>query len=261
MLRTKLSLAAILMTYASVAQIDYVSEPAPTRFSSHTITMNLCFDTDNFKAVSLEDMMNLADDPNQVERDLTGLEAAPRLSTTGASAYFNYRFDPNPKPDNGTINTEISVGGSVVGDKEAMLSYQNKDLDTSIVYCSIHKEVGLEAAFLLTGLLGQHAYWSVGIGGSGSMTYDNNLLVLSGRYFGPDEHPSNQEGISMESYSARPMYFGRVFLQHNIGFLAGKHWMLGMQFRQGVGMQQISGGRSNTFTHSSLGMVSVGYRF
>jgi hypothetical protein len=253
------SAVLFLACISANAQDFYTPEATPSGLSKGTITFNMGIYTDNFRSVSLEDMMNIAENPEQVERDLSGLEASPRASATGGAFNLNYRFDPNPV-NTGSVDTEVSVGVTVQKEKEAMLSYQNKDIDTSIVYCSIHKEMGIEAAYLLTGTFGDHVFWNAGVGASGGMTYDNSLLVLTGRYFGPDEHPSSQEEIQMESFEAKPMYYGRAYIQHGIGFLAGKHWALGMNFKNGFGVQKIKGGNTNPFTHTSLSMISVGFK-
>ncbi len=233
------------------------------KFSELTIDVGV--QSDHYPSMSLEEMMAFARDPEQMERDLQGLQEDARTITAGGIIFF--QFGLNPRLRNGlgmNENRQFQVGLAFHTPKEAMLSYKNEDIDTSIVYCNLQSEINFDLSYVFKGRWGKRDKWKwyAGIGSNLGITYNNAMILISGKYFGPDEHPSEQEASeqNMETYDANQVYYLRAYVPYGIHYLLGNdRSSIGLDFRLGIGVQMIEGQDSNPISKTNAFMI--GYKY
>ncbi len=154
---------------------------------------------------------------------------------------------------------ELRLGLGLHSPKEAMVAYKSEELDTSIVYCNLHGEFTLEGAYIAKGTFGKHGRCYAGIGVSGGLSFGNEMILISGRYFEPGAHPSEQvdKNPVMEIYAAKSVYYTRCFVPFGIHYGSEDNWSVGLDFRLGLGAQFVSGAQANFIRRT--GMFAIGF--
>ena len=223
-------------------------------------------ETDRFRTMSLDQLMGFAKVSSELERDLDGFESTASTRTSGLGLFIGAGFGRKTPPADlsaPTTTSEVQVGVGVHTPREAMVTYRNKDMDTSIVYCNLHSEISLEAAWILKGQWSRFVHWNVGLGGNCGITVGNRMMVIEGRYLADGEHPSQQQASEMNkhSFGAKQAYFTRVFVPTGVKFRVGPRWQLGMDYRLGMGWQFVPGRTTNVIEFTNAGLIGVKYRF
>ena len=221
-------------------------------------------DQDNYGSMSLNDMLLLAKDPYQMQRDLAGFDEEIHAKAVGASANFNFGFvKPDLRKLNRTREKEIRFGVGFHSPREAMITYKNEFTDTSIVYCNIQGEISLDFAYLFKGMWGKRFQYHYGLGANVASSYNNQMMIIHGKYFGPEEHPSEQEFFeeNTEYFDGKAVYFARAFVHAGIGYKFGKRWISGINWRKGVGWQFVEDGNTNFLRGTSSFVLSLKYHF
>jgi len=219
-------------------------------------------ETDRFRSMSLDQIMAFAVSSKELQRDLTLFEEEASTVTSGLGLYASAGF-AKIKPSTGDYGTtgEVQVGVGLHTPREAMVTFKNKDLDTSIVYCNMQREITLDMAYVLKGKIGKHLHLYAGLGANGGITLDNKMILIEGRYLEPGEHPSSQtaEEVNKKSYSARSTYYSRIYVPYGIKYGIGPKWQVGLDFRTGMGWQFLQGHASNYIRRT--GAVIIGAKF
>lgn len=263
-LRLSLAVSLIIALAASpaVAQLETGSASAILgKWKLSQFDFGLAISSDNYKNMSYEQLMQLAKDQRPLQQNLDGLEEEAITRTTGASIYLNLGFTPiNQKSGKLKDNQELRLGMAFHSPKESMVSFKNKELDTSIVYCNLHTEVTLEAAYLWKWKFGKNDRWRtyIGAGMNASASLSNQMQLIMGQYFEPGAHPSEQ--VSFEDnrsiYEARSLAYTRVYVPYGIHYKVSDKWTIGIDSKRGVGMQKIIGGKTNYINRTH--MTSLG---
>lgn len=232
--------------------------PVKKKWQRSEINFGIGVNWNSFESMSLDELLIFAKDPSQLKRDLQGLEEEATPSTAGADLRVSWNFSPINYTD-GTYKTNqaLQIGLVLNTPKEAMVSYKSKDLDTSIVYCNIHWELGLNAAYLFKGTWGKSDrwHWYIGAGANAGFTFGNNMMLVNGKYFEPGEHPSTQpiDDVSPEPemYKAKSVYYTRAFIPYGIHYQVGKKILLGLDMSKGIGWQRVGKDHVNYMKKSS----------
>lgn len=243
-----LSLCLLFATTTVFSQITpYSSGGKKWQSTNVYVSMGLSFA--DYGKMSAEGIMRYAQNPEALQKNLSQMDEEVTAYTAGLVLQTGIALSPFKASTQSFLNNqELRIGINLYTDKEAMLSYKNENLDTSIVYCNIHSELALESAYLFKGNLGKKIIWFVGTGANAGLTFDNEMILMAGRYFGPDEHPSTQESFeeNKEIFEARQLYHLRVFIPYGLHFQASNAFSIGLEGRKGIGIQAVNG-RANNF--------------
>lgn len=234
--------------------------PSPKKWKRTHFYVSLGLDWAKYEEMTADRIIAFADNPDQLEKSIQGMETEVTSSTAGAALQVSVGFSPfNTSQNRFLQDQELRLGISLQSPKEAMLSFKNEQLDTSVVYCNIHSEVALETAYLFKGEWGRRFHWYIGVGLNGGLTFDNQMIVMSGQYFDPDEHPSTQESL-MENrafHSARRVYNIRAYIPYGIYYQITKGFSLGFEARRGIGWQVLELDESNRMRRAGAFMLSA----
>lgn len=217
-------------------------------------------DWDRYNSMSMDRMMNFAQDPLEMRRDLTGFDENVTAETAGGFITARATWHPLSK-DLQTYNTnqELQVGVRLVSPKEAMVTYQSEELDSSIVFCNLHGETLLEAQYIFKGKWGKKWLWHIGGGMSTGWSTGNEMIILSGRYYDPELHPTTQETLTEERFRAKQVYYARLVVPYGIAHQVGENGYLGLTFRRNIGFQFIQGDQTAFLPGS--GSFGFSYRY
>ena len=254
-----LSIVLLFFTTAAFSQIMPYN-PGGKKWQSHNVYTTLGLDWVNYGELSADRIMGYAQNPEALQKNLSQMDEEVTAYTAGLVLQTGVALSPFKASTQSFLNNqELRIGIGLYTDKEAMLSYKNESLDTSIVYCNIHSEVALETAYLFKGNWGKRFIWFVGGGANAGLTFDNEMILMSGRYFGPDEHPSTQESFeeNKEVFSAKPLYHLRAFIPYGLHFRASNAFSIGLEGRKGVGLQLLNGGGSNLMRKANAFALSA----
>lgn len=220
-------------------------------------------DIDRYADMSLQRLMAFARNPAELQRDLQNLDEEIITYATGVGLYANIGLSPlNRKTGTYRDDQELRLGIGIHSPKEAMVTYRNESMDTSIVYCNIHAEITLEAAYLFKYTLGKRFHWYWGVGANTGTTFANEMILMHGKYFGPGEHPSEQESHEMnqQTYRANPIVYGRVYVPYGIHYRIDDKWLVGLDMRTGIGWQWISNERTQFIRRTGVFALGAKYR-
>jgi len=260
---TNVLLLSLLFSFSASAQYFEPDESALLKNGPTTsLNVYLGLDKDDYGSMSLGHLMAFAKNPEALSRDLSLFEEETSTITRGLALYINMGFSPI-RNETRNIDHEIQVGIGIHSDKEAMVTYKNEDLDTSIVYCNLQGEFTLEGAYLFKGKWGNKVHWHVGVGMNAGITFGNEMVLISGGYFEPGLHPSEQpaDEMNVEHFEAKQVYYTRGFIQHGVHYGLGKKWQLGINMRTGIGMQFIQDADPNFIRKTGGFMIGAKYRF
>jgi hypothetical protein len=228
----------------------------------HTTYFNMSFavDNDHYSTMSLDRMMAFSKNPQDIQRDLSHMQAEIKPSTAGVALYMNVGMTPlNRNTGEYHIDREVRLGIGLHAPKEAMVAYKSEALDTSIVYCNLQSELTLEGAYVRKAAFGKHGRCYAGIGASGGVSYGNQMVLISGRYFEPGMHPSEQvdKNPVMEKYAAKTVTYARLFIPFGVHYGVDDQWSIGLDFRLGLGAQFLPGAPVNFIRRT--GMFALGF--
>ncbi len=229
------------------------------------LNFGLGVDWNHYNSMSLEQLMIFAKQPEQLQRDLRNLTEEATTITAGLTYAVSVSLAPL-NYSNGTYkeNQELRLGFAIYSPKEAMVSYKNQELDTSIVFCNLHEELALEGAYMMKGQWGKRKrlHWYIGAGLNFGFTFSNEMMLISGQYFEPGQHPSTQEGpFDQQRYEAKTVYYSRLYIPYGIHYQISKSWLLGFDFRKGIGMQIIKGEQVNYIKKAGSFHLGAKYLF
>lgn len=238
---------------------------APKAWGLTCFNSALGVETDRFRTMSLDHLMGFAKTTSELERDLDGFEATVATKTSGLGFFIGAGFGRKTVPTDATAPTttsEVQVGVGIHTPREAMVTYRNKDMDTSIVYCNLQSEISLETAWILKGQWSRFVHWNVGLGANGGITVGNKMMVIEGRYLADGEHPSRQQAYEMNkhTFGAKQAYYTRIFLPTGVKFRVGPRWQIGMDYRLGMGWQFVPGHGTNVIEFTNAVLLGVKYR-
>ncbi len=225
----------------------------------NTMSFGFGLEQANYGRMSLNEMNDLAVSPNEIQRDLTGLNEDARLSTANGTFASSFGLCRMKAMNNGDFaDREIRLGFGVSSPQEAMISFKNELSDTAIVYCSVQQSFGASLGYHFKGILWERLYWSVGFDAGYARTFDNQLIVLSGDYFEDDAHPSTMNELQRDDYAANAVNRTQLMFTHEVGFLLGRHFVLGMNYSLGATMHMVNGADPN---FSSYWSPRMNFRF
>jgi len=254
---TLLMINVISVSMAAQPVSSNVKQPV-SRWSVSKINFALGLDWARYDGMSLEGVMVFAEEPEKMKRNLQGLEEEARITTGGAALYLNLSLSPlNSSTGTYRNDQELRLGIALYSPKEAMVSYKNESLDTSIVYCNLHSELALEGAYLFRGQWGRRWHWQIGGGLNGGFTYGNEMVLMSGHYFEEGQHPSTQENLTAEHFMAKQVYYLRGFIPYGLYFRFSDGFALGLEGRSGRGLQFIEGGEVNFMEKAGALMLGL----
>jgi len=236
---------------------------APKALKIGAFNMQLGIKWNQFQSMSHEDLLLFAKDPEAMNRDLSNLTEEANAMTAGGVFNLGFSFSPlNRSTGNYRTDREFQFGVSLTSDKEAMVSFKNEDLDTSIVFCNLHQEFSLEGAYVVRGNWGRKWEWYLGGGMNAGFTYGNEMMLIEGQYFEPGQHPSLQPvdevAPIVESYEAKNVFYTRAYIPFGIHYKIGEYWSIGLDMRKGMGLQMIGTEKVNFMRRS--GMFALGAR-
>lgn len=215
---------------------------------------------DRYNTMSLNQLTQLAQQPELMMRNLDGLTEEASTQTAGASLFVNMVLSPLQK-STGTYldNLEFRLGLGLNSTKESMVSYKNADLDTSLVFCNINSEVTLETSYIFSHSINKKLFLYFGVGANSSFSVNNKMMIISGKYFAEGAHPSAQEQAAAISFEAKPILYSRVFIPWGVHFQASDQLSIGLDFRKGRGMQYTAGEKPNMMANT--GAIMIGTKF
>lgn len=242
--------SALFSVDSAFGQIESSSPAKIKKWKYTQFDFGVGIDQDHFYRMSLSRLMAFAENPEDLQRDLAGMEEEVSTSTAGLSLYLNRSFSPwSESLGKYRENRVIRVGVGLHSPKESMISYKNESLDTSIVFCNRHGEFTLEAAYLERGTWGKRDQftWYWGGGFNASASFSNEMIIMEGQYFEKGAHPSTQVSLPENTtfFIARPVTYARFYIPYGVHAKVGEKWTVGFDARRGFGVQSILGGESN----------------
>ncbi|NNC86307.1 MAG: hypothetical protein HKN75_09505, partial [Bacteroidia bacterium] len=219
-----------------------------SKWKVNQFNFGLGIDSDNYTSMSLTDLLVFAKDPHQMQRDLSMFNEEATTFTAGVALYTSASFSPlNRMTGKYKTDQELQIGIGLHSPKEAMISYKNEQLDSSIVFCNLHGEVTFEAAYLKRHIWNEKFHWYYGLGMNAGTSFGNEMMIISGAYFEPGAHPSTQESeeTNVETFQAKHVLYSRVYIPYGLHYQVSNHWTMGLDFRYGIGMQSIQGEKTN----------------
>ena len=240
-----------LFTTAISAQINSAQNFTPKKILQlNSFNFGFGVNWNKFPSMSHNELMIFAKDPEQMQRDLSNMTEEATTMTAGGAFQVSFGFSPlSRKTGEYRADREIQFGVTMNTEKEAMVSFKNKDLDTSIVFCNLHEELSFEGAYIFRGNWGKRWDWYVGGGANAGFTFGNEMMLIEGKYFEPGQHPSTQPvdevAPEMESYEAKSVYYTRVYIPFGVHYRLGKYWSIGFDMRKGWGAQVIGADKIN----------------
>ncbi|MEM6965930.1 MAG: hypothetical protein AAF573_14275 [Bacteroidota bacterium] len=255
-----------IATFLFVALFFTTATFAQSKWKLNAVNIQLGVNWNEFESMSLDELMIFAKDPEQMHRDLSFMTEEATTITAGGDIKANFSWSPLNRAT-GTYRThqELQVGIALHSPKEAMVAYKSETLDTSIVYCNLHSELSLEGAYVWRGQWGKRKrwHWYVGGGMNAGFTWDNEMVLMEGKYFEPGQHPSTQPiddvAPEPERYEAKSVVYSRIFIPYGLHYQIGKYTTLGLDFRTGRGLQFIGSEKVNWMRRS--GGMALGMRF
>ena len=217
----KKSTLAFILSFLFVSTLSVAQQISPGKIASmknwkvNQFNFGLGIDGDNFTSMSLEHLLVFAKNPQEMYRDLNDFNEEATTQTYGLALYSSVSFSPlNKMTGKYKTNQEIQLGIGIHSPKEAMVSYKNEQLDSSIVFCNLHGEITLEAAYVKKHIWNEKFHWYYGVGLNAGSSFNNEMMVISGEYFEPGEHPSTQESLenSVERYKAKHVMYSRIYI-------------------------------------------------
>jgi len=206
-----------------------------------------------YKHMSYDKLNRMSVNPANHTRNLEGLTEEATAMTAGAGLYLSLSLNQG-------VNNELRLGFAVHSDKEAMVSFKNEDLDTSIVFCNLQSEFALEGSYIWKGRWGKRWHWHLGAGLSTGITYGNKMMILEGEYFEPGLHPSSQE-VSMgepEVFKAKSSFYTRLYIPAGIHYKLGR-MSIGIDIRKGKGLQFMKGEKVSYLSRTGAFILSTRY--
>ncbi len=228
------------------------------------VNVGIGVDNDRFHDMSLNQLMAISKNPQDLYRDLSGFDEEIRSSATGLALYVSRSFDLwSPRQNSYSTNRELRLGFGFHSPKESLISYKNADLDTSIVYCNMHGEFTFEGAYLQKGSWGKKGklLWYWGGGMNASVSFSNEMIIISGKYFTPGAHPSTQESLEENRirFLAKPVTYVRFYVPYGLHYKVSKKTTIGLDLRRGFGVQSILGGSSNFISKTNSFALGVNW--
>ncbi|MFT5723497.1 MAG: hypothetical protein ACI9JN_000611 [Bacteroidia bacterium] len=250
----------LLSATVSIAQTTKIEKWQYKQFD-----FGLGVDNDHYHRMSLSNLKAFAENPEVLERDLSGMTEEISTSTAGLGLYLNRSYAPWSKEKGAYLsNQSLRVGIGLHSPKESMITYKNKALDTSIVYCNLHSEFTFELGYVWSGTWGakKKFIWYWGLGANTSVSLSNEMLLIEGQYFEPGAHPSTQESFeeNTQRFLAKPVVYNRFYVPYGVHRVVGEHWSIGFDARRGFGVQTILGGSSNLINKTGTFMIGAKYR-
>jgi len=243
------------------AQNNSFSTPKSLRLGAFNMQLGVNFN--QFQSMSHNELMLFAKDPEAMQRDLSNLTEEANAMTAAGVFNLSFSFSPLDRSSgNYRMDREIQFGVSLETDKEAMVSFKNQDMDTSIVFCNLHQEFSVEGAYIFRGNMGRKWEWYVGTGMNAGLTYGNEMMLISGKYFEPGQHPSLQPvdevAPQIESFDAKNVFYSRAYIPFGLHYKVGEFWSFGIDMRKGIGLQMIGTEKLNFIRKT--GMFALGAR-
>ncbi len=259
----------LLVSFSFLCVSAYAQQPAPSELATmkkwkiSQFDFGLGVDNDNFQNMSLDQLMSMAKNPNEISRSLEGFDEEVETFTGGAALYGNISLSPI-NLSTGTYRTdrELRLGFGLHSPKEAMVEYVSDAMDSSIIFCGLHGEFTLEAAYLYKGTWGRKFHWYYGFGMNAGTSFANQMLVISGKYYDPEEHePEAEEGVNItETYKAKSVVYSRLYVPYGVHYALGDHWLVGLDFKTGIGVQFIAGEKANYIRKTGAFILGAKYR-
>ena len=138
-------------------------EPNMTKWRLTTMEFTLGVTTDRYNSMSLDQISAFANNPAQIQRDVSGMEEVVSTTASGLGFFAQVGFSPADfSKGEYKDNRLIRVGIGIHSPKEAMVTYRDQGRDTSIVYCNLYSELSLEAAYIFKGRWGKRWNWNWG---------------------------------------------------------------------------------------------------
>lgn len=227
---------------------------AAQKWGINGLQLQLGVDINEYASMSHAQLMGMAKNPSELTVDLSGLEEETRVHTGGGA--LNIGFLIGKGSPSSPIESNLYTALILHSEKEAMVSFKNQALDTSVVFCNLHSEIALELAYLWSGTWGKRWNWSIGVGSNVGTTFSNQMILMTGEYFEPGQHPSSQE-VSMSEplkFEGRKVSYARMFIPFGVHYNLTKNASLGLNFKRGIGWQRVQGDGTH-FIRQNIGMA------
>ena len=231
------------------------------RFSGVNVGAGIIMD--NIRNFSRQKIVAFAENPGLLQRDLQGLTEEVRPQTVGGGISLNFAFTQPGIPEKVFHqDREFRIGMALFFPREAMVTYRDEGLDTTIVFCHIQQEIALEGGYYLANRDEEGNYWRAGLGANVGITTINDLLVVEGPYLKPGTHPGLLSRSNVTNYEARFISYGRIFIEGEISnrMRRSKKFFRGFVLRYGNGIQYVPGYGLNWINHTFGIFLNFGYR-
>lgn len=262
------TIALIFLLFFSlpfIGESQYVSPSVDLngpRLMPTDLNLGVGIEHDRCNNMSLNQLMMMASNPKEMERDLTGFSEETGTTTAGVGLFARMSFSIKNR-ETGTYrdDRELQIGLALHSPREAMVTFNSVELDSSIVYCNLNSEITIDAAYLLKGNWGKRTHWKIGVGSSLGGAFSREMILISGRSLGPDEQPSQQDfqESNIETFKAKPVIYSRLFIPYGIYIDVGKKIQLGFDARTGVGAQFIQGEKANFINKTGAFIFGLKY--
>lgn len=251
------SALAMLLSFTAQSQTSKVPKFKLTQFD-----FGISAGSDRFNHMSYDQLMQFAESPENLERDLSGLSPEVSKSAAGLALQMNLGFSPTTSLTKGKSEQHLNVGVTIQSPRESMVSFKNELMDTSIVYCNLHSEFGMNVSYTWSWTFGKRdrLVWYIGGGVNSGLSFGNEMMVILGQYFEPGAHPSTQPNFEENRtiYTARPVLYNRVYIPYGLHYKVSDKMTIGFDTRRGMGVQKIVNGSSNWIRRSHS--IAIGAR-
>lgn len=233
------------------------------KWKASQFDFGLGLDNDHYQSMSLNQLMSMAKNPDEISRSLEGFDEEIETYTGGGAIYGNISLAPLDL-STGTyrMDRELRLGFGLHSPKEAMVEYLSDEMDSSILFCGLHGEITLEAAYLYKGTWGKRFHWYYGFGVNGGASFANQMLVISSKYYNADDPSNDQnEGLdNTETYKAKSVVYSRLYVPYGVHYSLGDKWLVGLDFKTGIGVQFVQGEQANFINKTGSFVFGAKYR-
>jgi hypothetical protein len=231
-----------------------------------SVQVGLALEYDRYNEMSFDRLSQFAVNEEDLGTVNSNFSAANATQTGSGAWMIHMSFSPvGESKINWLMDREIRIGLGFHTAKEAMVSFRNEQLDTSVVFCNLHEGMSFEGSYLVKGKFGKKRKWNwyAGLGWNGSASFNNQMVVLQGRYFAKDAHPTAQiiNEDQTVRFNAKPVLYNRVFMPYGIHYQVAPVVSIGIDMRTGYGVQTVVGGGSQFIRKTGQFMISTRFSF
>jgi hypothetical protein len=204
--------------------------------------LNGAYTADHYSNMSISHIQSTASNPSDLKFNNAGLNEAIGTKSGTVSLHLNVVLKPKFETNSTIYNkSQLIVGLGIHSSREMRVGYVSETLDTAINICNLSNETSFGLSYVFDVLRDRHITFYTGLSGIGSISRNNEVMILGGPYYEASEHPrfiiSRPE--NRLSYEAKTLVYSRLFAVAGVRIKRSDKLDYFFQYRPGVGLQYV----------------------